>query len=426
MGISCVSISNFKSFKEVHINLEKLNIVIGANASGKSNFVQFFRFLRDLTNFGLENAISMQGGIDYFLNINIGISKEFKIEVKIETFERHLPILLSPEKQIGFDIYEMIYKLAVKFGRIKSRWEIREDSLTLKSKFKNYIHWKEEEKECEDLGEGEIVFSGEGDRISLSLIAPKEVKEKEEDIFIIKSTRDFLKRVRLSQGDVVIQMPQWFYFGGLARKTFESISIYDFDPKVCKKAQLITGKADLEEDGSNLTVVINNLLRRGQRQRFYSILSDLLPFVDRINTRTFANNLIFQLREKYYKYKSLPSFLVSDGTVNLTALIVALFFQERKLKVIEEPERNLHPYLISKVVDIMRDASEKGQIITTSHNPEIVRYADPDEIFLVHRTSEGYSEISKPVEAEEIKVFLDKELGLSELYVQNLLEAYVR
>lgn len=60
--IERLRLRNFRSFKDVDIELRPLNIVVGANASGKTNLVQAFRFLRDLAQHGLENAVSLQGG----------------------------------------------------------------------------------------------------------------------------------------------------------------------------------------------------------------------------------------------------------------------------------------------------------------------------------------------------------------------------
>ena len=62
MAITKITLKNFKSFKNLKLELGKFNVIVGANASGKSNFVQIFRFLRDIAEFGLDNAVSMQGG----------------------------------------------------------------------------------------------------------------------------------------------------------------------------------------------------------------------------------------------------------------------------------------------------------------------------------------------------------------------------
>ena len=62
MKITKIEISNFKSFDNQSIHLNDFNLLVGANASGKSNLVQAFQFLRDIVIHGLENAISLQGG----------------------------------------------------------------------------------------------------------------------------------------------------------------------------------------------------------------------------------------------------------------------------------------------------------------------------------------------------------------------------
>src|SRR5574337_1132876 len=136
-------------------------------------------------------------------------------------------------------------------------------------------------------------------------------------------------------------------------------------------------------------------------------LNILLPFVDDLDVERFADkSLLFKLREVYSRDLYFPAFLMSDGTVNLAALIVALYFEEKPLIIIEEPERNIHPSLISRVVTLLREASEKKQIIVTTHNPEMIKYAGLENIFLVARDSEGFSTISKPGDKEAVKIFL--------------------
>ena len=79
--IKRIKATNFKSFENLDIELGKFNVLIGANASGKSNFVSIFKFLRDIVTSGLDNAISMQGGIEYLRNMNIGASKDLSIKI---------------------------------------------------------------------------------------------------------------------------------------------------------------------------------------------------------------------------------------------------------------------------------------------------------------------------------------------------------
>jgi predicted ATPase len=189
-----------------------------------------------------------------------------------------------------------------------------------------------------------------------------------------------------------------------------------------KKAQLITGRAELETDGSNLAIVINNIIKNTyKRAKFYNLLSDLLPFVQGFRIQNIADNILFAVRESYTGGQSFPAFLLSDGTINLTSLIICLFFEEKSLKIIEEPERNIHPHLISRVMDLMKEESNNSQIITTTHNPEVVRHAELSDILLVSRKRDGFSTIDRPIDKERVKSFLKEEMGIDELYVQNLL-----
>ena len=67
-----IRIANFKSFADETVELNDFNLLVGANASGKSNFVQAFKFLRDTATLGLEEAISLQGGVEYLRNVKTG------------------------------------------------------------------------------------------------------------------------------------------------------------------------------------------------------------------------------------------------------------------------------------------------------------------------------------------------------------------
>jgi len=81
--IKSISVTNFKSFENLDLEVDKFNVIVGANSAGKSNFIQIFKFLRDIANYGFKNAISMQGGSRYITNSNIGISKDLTLKVSI-------------------------------------------------------------------------------------------------------------------------------------------------------------------------------------------------------------------------------------------------------------------------------------------------------------------------------------------------------
>ena len=428
-----IKISNFKSFDDLEIELSKFNVLIGANASGKSNFVQIFKFLRDIANQGLDNAISNQGGVEYFRNISVGSSKNFILKVVCDVSDQKLEFLAGKkgekekkeEPQIRVKIREIIYEFAIKFTKRKIGFEISKDMLTLecdffKVKIKRINRKKRKIEEKEKIGSGKILFTKVGGKLKVATRrAP--IEKKAISIFPVIYSLLFKKakwppRTLLLTTPFFIPIPPF-------KKLFDNVSIYDFVPKLPKEAVPITGKMELEENGSNLAIVLKNIIDDKEKKRkFYNLVKDLLPFVDEFKIEKFVDKFLhFKLREKYVRDLYLPAYSISDGTINVTALIIALYFGEKWLTVIEEPGRNVHPYLISKIVSMMEDASKETQIIVTTHNPEIVKHSNLKSILLVHRDKKGFSKICKPSDKDEVKAFLESEMGVEELFVQNLL-----
>ncbi len=414
MAIKKIQVVNFKSFKKLNIEIGKFNVLIGANASGKSNFIQIFKFLREIINFGLKNAISMLGGIEYLQNINIGSSEKFSIKV-VSDQEFGWVVRKKKKDLIGIKIYEVIYEFAIKFKKTGPGFEIAKDKLTQKCHFVKLVSQKEKIKE--KLGKGEITFSCVNGKVEIDITKPEEVLIEENDII-----PSFLEENRLSPNTLLLESP-FFFIPSLA-EDFSEISIYNFNPKEPKKATPITGKAELEEDGSNLAIILKNIIENKEKKRkLFNLINDLLPFVSNIDVEKFADkSLLFKLQEKYFEKQYLPASLLSDGTINITALLIVLYFEQKPLIIIEEPERNIHPYLISKIINVMKEVSQKKRIIITTHNPEIVKHTDLENLLLVSRNKDGFSVISKPSDKEEVKTFLKNEIGIEELYVQNLLE----
>jgi predicted ATPase len=417
MKIKSIRIANFKSFRDCTIELNDFNIIIGANASGKSNFVQIFRFIKDIQKHGLENAISLQGGIEYLRNNNIGASQDFLLEI-IFLPE---PSTRGVQDRIGIQTSEVIYKFAIEFYKrkigIKS---IKEDNLTLKVNLVRIVQKKGLENQYEKVEEGEMILTNS----SKGLVFKNSFSQQ--DLIDVGNIIPliFLKE-KLKSNSLLLETPflRWL-LSPIIIEQLGSIGIFDFDPKLPKKATPITGKVELDEDGGNLAIVLKKILEDNENKRkLANIIKDLLPFISELDVEKFADkSLMFTLKEIYSKKAHyLPASFISDGTINIIALVIALYFDKAALAIIEEPERNIHPHLISRVVEMMKEASHNKQIIVTTHNPEIVKYADLKDIILISRQDDGFSCVSRPADLETVKAFLENEIGIEELYVQNLL-----
>lgn len=414
MAIKKIKVSNFKTFKDLDLDLGGLNVVIGANASGKSNFTQIFRFLKNIEQNDLKNAISMNGGLKSIRNINIGAAANLEMQIVLST-----ELLLETEEHT-MKVSEIDYGFSLQFNKPVNGYKIASDWLVQNFELMESNAQDELFAGTQIPKKVTLAISRKQDKIHFD-ISPNFDEQLAKKIFPIFALKEhwtkFSKDVLLIQAPYLsLLVPPWITL-------FKNIAIYDIDPHKAKDPTKITGKAELDEDGGNLALILNAIIEDDDKKRkLCNLVRDLLPFVDDVSTEELAGkSLMLKLQENYYKNKDIRADLLSDGTVNITALIVALYFEENDVVIIEEPERNIHPHLISRVVEMMKEVSKKKQIIVTTHSPEVVRHAGLDNILLVSRNKEGYSNISRPGEKEEVKVFLENELGLDELYVQNLL-----
>lgn len=86
-----------------------------------------------------------------------------------------------------------------------------------------------------------------------------------------------------------------------------------------------------------------------------------LPFIDNISTESnFDKSVSYKIKENYSSKPLYANFL-SDGTVSILAIIIALNFESGSdIIILEEPERNLHPYLMDRLMEMgERDVKAK-------------------------------------------------------------------
>jgi predicted ATPase len=416
MTFKKMRVSNFKSIKDLEIRFGKFNVLVGANASGKSNFVSIFRFFRDIFDYDLENAISMQGGIEYFRNISLGKTKDTTLDVLLEG-----QAMQPTGPKNSLKIKEINYSLTLNYSYGLKIYEV----VKLQCEYFEIVTQGKKEKEL-NVGSGEIQVFNQNRAVSYSVVPSEgqflDKKGIESVLF------PFSKKRRLPKNVLSISA-FWFLFR-LFKEIFGEISLYDFDAKLPKKATPMTGAIELEEDGNNLALVLRKVIRNKQsKEQFLNLIQEILPFVGAVKVSKFADkSFLFGLQESYHGNRFLPASLISDGTITITAIILALYFEgklsfvtkEEAITIIEEPERNIHPFLISRIVDMMKDVSEEKQIIITTHNPEIVKYTGIENLRFIFRDDKGFTGVSEPVDNEDVQRFLTQELGIDYIYKKDL------
>lgn len=425
MAITKLKLSNFKSFKNVEIDLNKFNVLIGSNASGKSNFTQIFRFLKVMAEKDLEYAISNQCGIKFLRNLNLGSSENFSLLITSDkkfSFPKRNKDENSDIEYFEININETTYSLSLQFTDDDLGYRISEENIMFNCDLHNIVE-KEDDEEVlvtgDKVGEGSIKISNICGEIKTD-IKISGITIEADDI-IPEPIIDMIEHVIKKKNIVPILNTPLAGIPVPWRSIFTDIAIFDFDPKSSKESTKFTSNASLDENGRNLAIILQQIKNNPEDYRkFSNLLQDLLPFIESLDVESFFDSsTTFLLKEKYSNEK-LPALHISDGTINMMDLILAIYFEKEGFIILEEPERNIHPYLLSKAVQMMREASKNKQIIVTTHNPEILKYAGDENIYFVSRDDEGYSTISKPSENEDLSSLL-KEIGIDELYIENLL-----
>ncbi len=419
MPITHIHVENFKSFSEIDVRLSRFNVVIGSNAAGKSNFISVFRFLRDIACYGIVNAIAMQGGADYIRNTKIGTGRDLRVKVEYEP-DGTGEVVDAPGnggQALDMKACASSYEFALRFEESGDGFSIVRDQLTIGCEVAACGNHRNGKPARTLIGRGSIRVTSEQGKVGYEVDIPEGCPLTEKEIVPL-----FFRGKQLAERTLLLETVYGYPLPHF-EKFFDRIAVYDIDPKLPKRGVVITGKRELDENAGNLALVVKTILEDPERKRkFSNLLRDVLPFVEDFSVQKFMDvSLILTMRERYMKSRDLPASSLSDGTISIFAMIIALYFEEKPFIIIEEPTSHIHPFLVGRLMRMMREASERKQVMITTHSAEVVKHAVLDDVLLISRDSEGFSVVSRPLDKEEIRTFLENEIGIEELYVQNLL-----
>lgn len=425
MPLTRIEAHNFKSFRDLDVSLGALSVLIGANASGKSNFVQLLRFTRDIANFGLDNAASIQGGNEYIANLRLGVGETTKVALVIQEGDALSWLNLLPnDPAIRASVEGLRYEFAVHATQGHATYQIDYDRLSI---LRTFFRRENGSASAAIIGNGLLALTNVSGKLVYSSELPAGITPEQANSSYWEALWSLFGVVEQPlEGLILEKVQRQVLLTPIPPITIlTQLAMYDFNAKLPKQTAQITGKVDLEEDGSNLVIALKNILEdEGQRREFSNLLRDVLPFAESVDVQRLADRFLhFRLRERYSGDHYLPASLLSDGTIHVIALIVALYFSDKPLIVIEEPERNIHPYLLARVAALLKDASRNKQILVTTHNPEIVKNVALEDLLFVSRDRDGFSTIRRPAENHDVQIFLENEIGIDELFARNLLGA---
>ncbi len=102
MILSQINIARFKSIRELELPLNKINVLIGANGAGKSNFIQFFNLLNNIVLQNLQNYVTANGGADSFLYFGRKNSESFTGNISFGLNEYDFELSVTSDNNFFF------------------------------------------------------------------------------------------------------------------------------------------------------------------------------------------------------------------------------------------------------------------------------------------------------------------------------------
>ena len=382
--LKSIRVTNYKSIDELNLDLENVNVFIGRNASGKSNLVDVLRFLKDAIQDGIQPTAMRHGGT---LGIRNVLSNKQKTSILLSgTFRSSIsnfPIKGIPNQNMEFH-YELNFQTlkTKKEVKITKEWLQLFDPTSKKATF-------------------EFIRNSKGNI---------QVKNKKIPGMQLPKNVSFLQ----VPFDTVLL---------LFRQAIENIAIFDFNIQWMKEDTPIETTFVLEEDGSNLASVISSIIKDDRKKkRFLYYVNYVLGFITDVSTQNIlGSSHILAVKEKYSKEYLVAAPALSEGTLHIIGLIVAIKFQDASIVILEEPERFVHPSILKKIMAIIYEEQENKQFLITTHSPELIENTVPDNVVLVDRDKTGSTTIHHPTNNNVVTQFIEDGFTLAELMVDNTL-----
>lgn len=381
--IESLRVQNYRALRDLELkNITPLTVFLGPNGSGKSTIFDVFAFLTESFREGLRRAWDRRG--------------RFK---ELRSRGRNGAITFELKYRETSDSPIITYHLAI------------DEETRGPVVVEEWLHWKR--------GSYGSPFrfldfkKGEGKVVTGQMPDAQDSREEEQlaapDMLAVNALGQLAKHPRVT-----------------ALRNFISGWHLSYLSADNTRGQPEAGPQEhLSSTGDNLPNVIQ-YLREQHPERLDAvlhILSRRVPRLEGVSADVMPDGrLLLQIKDAPFQKPILARF-VSDGTLKMLAYLTLLHDPvPPPLLGMEEPENYLHPRLLPELTEECRNATARTQLMVTTHSPFFVNSLRPEELWVLYRNEEGFTELRRTSEMVGIQAFVVEGAQLGSLWMEGHFE----
>ncbi|MGD1717586.1 AAA family ATPase [Dapis sp. BLCC M172] len=381
--IEYLRVQNYRALRDLELKkITPLTVFLGPNGSGKSTIFDVFAFLSECFTDGLRKAWEKRG--------------RFK-ELRTRDTEGNIVFELKyrEKKDSPLITYHLAIAEKTKGPYVAEEW----------------LEWRRKSRgkpfRCLDFKEGEgKVITGE-----MPDEQDKRIDEKLEsaEFLAVSTLGQFAKHPRVS---ALRKFTTGWHLSYLTADNTRSI------PEAGAQERL-------SPTGDNLPNVVQYLKEQhsGRLEKILDILSRRVPRLEKVEASIMQDGrLLLQIKDAPFAIPILAKF-ASDGTLKMLAYLTVLHDPDPpQLIGIEEPKNHLHPRLLPELAEECRASSAKTQLMVKTHSPFFIDEIRPQELWVLYRDKNGYTQAKRTSEMRGIKEFIEEGASLGNLWMEDYFE----
>lgn len=381
-----ITIKGFKGITDLTLNLDKINVLIGINSSGKTTILQALDLLANCVSRDVSEYLKDKNWKVSDIKSQISKSSLLYYNAIFEFEENGKPFLL-------------IWQIEFKLISATSVNLIKESILKVNSKWKKAYSNIDKQQE---LYQRAMLLYVYRDGIVLYEAFHDQKAKKQESEFYLSLGSSGLKIIDFAGNKEICLLKEFLEH----TTNFETLAAENM-----RRSSRGTTK-DIGIGGKQLAAFIKQMNPQ-QKEEYTKIVHSILDNMDSIDAYTKGTPGWVELfiNEKFSSNDiRVRPYHISDGTLRILAFVALLNTKyDSGLLMLDEIENGLNPYITTKIVELLYEftSQTKHQLLLSTHSSLMLDDFKPEDIIYVYRDNDGRIKTKKVFNTKKIKTFLD-------------------